>query len=174
MGGGTIAAEERLLAALDGERSRWEALLEEVGPERLTVPGVAGEWSVKDLLGHLAAYHRFWGAQVRGAATGVAPTARDLFDTETQPPRSASEEEQNAAIRALYASLSAAVVLAKWREACDLLRDGVAALPEADVTTAGRFPWAGAKPLAEASAGDTHRHGAEHAAQVRAWLEGGA
>ena len=76
---------EQLLAALRAERARWEALLAEVGVERLTEPGVAGDWSVKDVLGHLTAYLRAWGARVRAASTGVPPTMRDLFDTDTLP-----------------------------------------------------------------------------------------
>jgi hypothetical protein len=167
------ATKERQLADLRAERARWEALLAEVGAERLTTPGVAGDWSVKDVLGHLAAYQRYWGARLRGEATGVPPTARDLFDRDDPPPRAESEEEQNAAIHALYAPLPPAVVLAKWRAASDLLSDGVAGLSEEDVATPGRFAWAGDAPLAEAMAGDTYRHAAEHAAGVRAWLDRG-
>jgi len=166
-------AKERLLATLRAERAGWEALLAEVGAARLTNPGVAGDWSVKDVLGHLAAYHRFWGARLRAEATGVPPTPRELFDTEQVPERFASEEEQNAAIHARYAPLSADEVVAKWRESSDLLEQGVAALPEEAIATPGRFPWAGDGPLAEAMAGDTFRHAAEHAAGVRAWLDRG-
>ena len=163
--------KDRLLATLRAERARWESLLDEAGEARLTDPGVAGDWSVKDVLGHLAAYLRYWAAQIRGATTGVPPTPRDLFDSDTVPERYATFDEQNAAIRALYAPLPLPVVLAKWREAFDLLTDGVAAMTEEDVTTPGRFAWAGDRPLGEAMAGDTYRHAAEHAAGVRAWLD---
>ncbi len=167
--------KDRLLASLRAERERWEALLAEVGEARMTTPGVAGDWSVKDLLGHLAAYFRYWGAQLRGATTGVPPTTRDLFGVETLPEGAGTWtlEDQNAAIHALYAPLPPAVVLAKWRAASDLLSDGVAGLSEEDVAMPGRFAWAGDAPLAEAMAGDTYRHAAEHAAGVRAWLDRG-
>ena len=167
-------SREQLLATLHAERARWEALLDEVGPARLTEPGACGDWSVKDVLGHLAAYQRYWGANLRAAATGIPPTPRDLFDRDDSPPRAASEEEQNAAIHVLYAPLPPAVVLAKWRAASDLLIDGVAALPGEDITTPGRFPWAGDRPLSEAMAGDTYRHAADHTAEVRSWLDRGA
>ncbi len=165
--------KEQLVEVLRAERARWEALLEEVGVERMTQPGVCGDWSVKDVLGHLAAYLRFWGAQIRGATTGVLPTTRDLFDVETLPEGAGtwSPEEQNAAIHALYADLPPQIILAKWREAFDLLTESVAALPDEDVTKPGRFPWAGERPLAEAMAGDTYQHAAAHAAEVRGWLD---
>jgi len=163
--------KEQLVAALRAERGRWEALLEEAGEARLTQPGVTGDWAVKDVLGHLTAYVRYWGAQIRGATTGVTPTPRDLFDTATAPAPYRTVDEQNAAIHALYAPLPLPVVLAKWRAAWELVMDGVVALDEADLTTPGRFAWAGDRPLVEAMTGPTLRHPATHAADVRAWLD---
>ena len=165
--------KEQVIEALGAERARWEALLEEVGAEGMTRPGACGDWSVKDVLGHLAAYLRFWGAQIRGATTGVPPTPRDLFDTDALPEGAGTwtPDEQNAAIHALYAPLPPETVLAKWREAFDLLTTGVETLTDEDVKEAGRFPWAGERPLAEAMAGDTYGHAAAHAMEVRAWLD---
>lgn len=96
-----------------------------------------------------------------------------MFDVETLPERAGTwtPEERNAAIHALYADLPPQIVLAKWREAFDLLTEGVAALTDEDVTQAGRFPWARDRPLAEAMAGDTYGHAAAHAEEVRGWLD---
>ena len=148
-------------------------MLAEVGVERLTTPGVADDWSVKDVLGHVTAYLRPLGARLRAAATGVQATTQDLFDTETLPEGAGSwtVDEQNAAIRALYAPLPPAVVLAKWREASDLLEAGVAALPDDDLTAPGRFTWTDGQPLAATLAGDAIRHPQEHTADVHAWLD---
>lgn len=165
--------KDQLLATLRAERARWEALIAEVGPERLTAPGVCGDQSVKDLLGHLAAYSRGWGARLRSVATGVPPTMREMFDVDALPEGAGEWDEagQNAAIRAQYAPLSPGTVLAKWREASDLLLASVAALPGDDIATPGRIPGIGDQPLAEAIAGDTFGHHAHHAAEVRAWLD---
>ncbi len=167
------ATKERLLADLRAERVRWEALLAEVGVERLTTPGVADDWSVKDILGHVTAYLRPWGARLGAAATGVRPTMRDLYDTDTLPEGASTwtVDEQNAAIHTQYAPLPPAVVLAKWREAADLLEERIAMLTDDDLSAPGRFPWTDGRPLAEAMAGDTIRHPQEHAADVRAWLD---
>lgn len=164
--------KDGLLATLRAERAGWEALLEEIGSDRFEAPGVAGDWSVKDVLAHLAAYQRAWSARLRWAATGVPPTPREMFDVEALPDDVGTwtTDRQNAAIHAQYAPLPPPVVLAIWRETFDRLTEGVAALPEEALTTLGRFPWAGHRPLAEAMAGDTYRHAREHAADVRAWL----
>lgn len=168
-----ITSKDQLLATLRESQAQWESLLEEVGEGRMTEPGVAGDWSVKDLLGHLTAYHRVWGARVRGAATGVPPTLRDLYGVDEFPPDAATWtfDEQNAAIRAQFAPIPLPDVLSKWREATDLLANGVAALSDEDIATADRFPWTNGQPLTQAIAGDTYDHAREHAEHVRAWLK---
>jgi hypothetical protein len=42
-----------LLHWLQEECRQWEALLEQIGPERMEQPGVNGQWSLKDLVAHL-------------------------------------------------------------------------------------------------------------------------
>src|SRR5215217_5581558 len=120
-------AKVTLLRVLRTERERWEALLVEVGTARLTQPGVVDDCSVKDLLGHLAAYLRYWGAQLRGVATGKTPTPRELFGTADVPEGlgAVTLDEQNAMIRDRYRPLSVPEVLAEWRQAFDLLVEGV-------------------------------------------------
>lgn len=43
---------------LDDGRTAWNALLSRVPPERWTDPGAAGQWSLKDLVAHIA-----WGEE---------------------------------------------------------------------------------------------------------------
>ena len=42
-----------LLAAMERERAKLDALLEGLTPARMVEPGVVGEWSVKDVMAHL-------------------------------------------------------------------------------------------------------------------------
>jgi hypothetical protein len=170
---GSATTKGELLAALRAERARWQTLLDDVGEDRLAIPGVVDDWSVRDLLGHLAAYLRYWGAQLRGVVTGVPPTPRDLFDTESVPAGlgTVSLDEQNAMIRARYRTLALPVVPAKWRRAFDLITDGVAALSEEDLTALGRFVWAGGASVADAMAVPIRQHLRTHAEDVRAWLD---
>jgi uncharacterized protein (TIGR03083 family) len=59
-----------LLRALDEERARLEALIATLDPAQMTVPGVVGDWSVKDVLAHLTAWQQmclgWYGAGRRG------------------------------------------------------------------------------------------------------------
>ena len=48
--------KSELLTWLHDQNRQWEALLAEIGPDRLETPGVNGEWSMKDLIAHLAGW----------------------------------------------------------------------------------------------------------------------
>jgi hypothetical protein len=54
----------RLAAILQEERERWNTLVAQVSQDRMEMPGVEGDWSVKDLIAHLTWYER---AVVEGA-----------------------------------------------------------------------------------------------------------
>jgi len=46
------------LGTLQTERAQWDALVAEVGQARMTQPGAAGEWSVKDVIAHVTWFER--------------------------------------------------------------------------------------------------------------------
>src|SRR5579884_1100926 len=48
----------RLAGILKAERARWDALLAQVGADRMEEPGVEGAWSVKEIVAHLTWYER--------------------------------------------------------------------------------------------------------------------
>src|SRR5262249_31790828 len=48
----------RLMGILQAERAQWSALLARVGAARMELPGVEGEWSLKQLVAHLTWYER--------------------------------------------------------------------------------------------------------------------
>ncbi len=51
--------KSKLLETLRSKRAEGDALLAQVPLDRMTEPGVAGEWSVKDIIVHLT-YHERW------------------------------------------------------------------------------------------------------------------
>ena len=52
--------KQTFLDTLHGERTQWEALVAQVGEERMTQPGFAGEWSLKDVIAHIAVYYEHY------------------------------------------------------------------------------------------------------------------
>ncbi len=63
-------SQASLLHELRAARAEWYGVLAEVGEGRMTQPGAAGDWSVKDVMAHLTSYSRWFvnasEAHVRG------------------------------------------------------------------------------------------------------------
>src|SRR5512140_718680 len=48
--------KSELINGLQAEYQQFEAFLDQIGPARMDIPGVAGHWSIKDIVAHL----NFW------------------------------------------------------------------------------------------------------------------
>ncbi len=59
-----------LLNWLQEEYQQWEAFLDQIGLERMDQPGVAGEWSIKDLVAHLNGWQPRLIASIQAAQRG--------------------------------------------------------------------------------------------------------
>jgi DinB family protein len=153
----------RLAEILRTERAQWNALLDQVGIDRMDIPGVEGEWSVKQLVAHLTWYEQ---AIVEGAqqvqSSGAFPRRR---------PAGVSMDEMNAQIAEESQGRAATDVLAEAHlvferllvaiEQCpqDLLNDPrVLGLPD-DMP-----PWMRV-------ANNSYAHYREHEPALRAWLD---
>ncbi len=69
--------KSELLDWLQTENRKWQALLEQIGPARMELPGVNGNWSMKDIVAHLTGWQprliaRMWAAQ-RGEPEPTPP-----------------------------------------------------------------------------------------------------
>jgi hypothetical protein len=154
----------QLLEELRNEQGQWEALLAEVGEERMTQPGAMGEWSFKDLVAHLTAWRRRTVARFQ-AALRHEPAPPPPWPLEIQ-----TDDEINGWFYAADRDRPVADVLRENHEVFQQLAETLAAFPEADLHDPARFPWleADALPLTGAAFFD-HFHD-EHEPDVRAWL----
>ena len=62
--------KSELLNWLRQQHQQWEALLEEIGPQRMDQSGVNGPWSMKDMVAHLTGWNRRLVAYMRAAQAG--------------------------------------------------------------------------------------------------------
>ena len=62
--------KSELLNGLQEEYQQWEAFLDQIGLARLDQPGVAGHWSIKDIVAHLTGWHRHLIARLKAAQHG--------------------------------------------------------------------------------------------------------
>ena len=77
MDGTTYAArtKQQLIDQVHAEQAAWEALLAEMGPDRLEIPGVTDAWTMKDTIAHLATWWRREVARLAAVQRGERPPA---------------------------------------------------------------------------------------------------
>lgn len=155
----------RLVGILQAERSRWNALLAQVGMDQMEMPGVEGTWSVKELVAHLTWYER---VVVEGAqqvlGTGTYTRARNGL-------AGLGMDERNAHIAAESRSRPVGDVLAEAEHVFTQLLAVIAACPEDILNDPQRLglpnemvPWM-------AVANNSYAHYRQHEQAVRAWLD---
>jgi hypothetical protein len=139
----------------------WQALLSRAGEARMTQPGVQGKWSLKDIVAHIT-----WGErEMVGVLRTHALDGSDLWNVPQQGRNDAvyHENRERALVDVLTESARVHAELLAFIEA---LGD------DADLNDAGHYaqmppewqPW-------QVFAGNTFDHYAEHAPDVRAWLD---
>jgi hypothetical protein len=146
-----------LLADIRAEWALWEALLGEIEE---TQPGVAGVWSVKDMVAHITWFER----EMVGMLEARALVGSDLWQLPADQ-RNARifEENRDRALRD---------VLAEAQQVHHHLVEKVEALAEDDLVDPHRFPgmpedWQPWKVIA----GNSNEHYRDHSQDVRTWLE---
>jgi hypothetical protein len=153
----------RLGAVLRDERAQWNALLAEVGPERMDVPGVEGTWSVKQIVAHLTWYENV-----------IVEGAQQLMSTGTyvrEGLRALSMDERNAVLAEQSRGRPVQDVLAEAEQVFGQLLTVIAACPDDLLNDPRRLglpddvvPWM-------AVANNSYGHYQEHAQAIRAWLD---
>ena len=151
-----------LLSELKSENEAWEDLLADIGEDRMEEPGVAGAWSIKDIVAHLAAWRRRTVGRIEAVANGHPEPAPSW------PAELHEDDEINAWFHARDRHKSVRDVLAESRGVFQQLVSAVAKLPEDALSDPARFPWMeGAPPSGAAFFGHFHD---EHEADMRAFL----
>jgi uncharacterized protein (TIGR03083 family) len=146
---------ERLRAA----RGELEELLAAMTSEQMQRPGVAGDWSVKDVLAHILWYAREELELIR--EPGAAASA--LWDVAQDP--------RNGLIREGLRDRPLDDVLSEMRQVFEAFVVAVDGLSDADMVTPGRFPGTSAERLPWQDIGhNSWLHEREHTAMIRTWL----
>jgi hypothetical protein len=160
---GLTTSKAQLLSDLQDEQAQWEALLADIGEAHMTQPGVAGQWSIKDIVAHLTAWRRRTVGRFQ-AALRHEPTPPPPW-----PPELQTDDEINAWMHASDRDRPLADVLAASRTVFAQLVDTLSAFPEADLLDPSRFDWMGDEPWNGATFfGHFHE---EHEPDMRAWLD---
>lgn len=165
----TVSKSE-LLRTLQTERTAWEALLAEVPEERMTEPGAADTWSVKDVLAHVAVYERWTAEQLDAMMRGES----EMYTAPDTPPEANTDDmdRRNAVYYEVWRDRSLADVRRESEEAFALLRAAIERAPEDLLNESERFAWLGGSPVWQMIPGNAYEHYRDHMPSIHAWLDG--
>lgn len=153
----------KLLELLCSKRAEWDAVIAQVPQERMTEPGAAGDWSVKDIVAHLTYHERWYADRMHEVLRGEAykPAELDMMHW----------EQRNPIIYERYKDQPLEVVLSDSRQAFDRLIEGVQAHSEAFLTEPQTFEGApGPVIIWQMLRGDVYEHYGQHIPSVTEWL----
>lgn len=164
--------KEIFLARLMLERDKFELLLNRVGyTRRMTLKGVSGKWSVKDMLAHILAYEQYIADRMEEILHEEKYTpcrtqnALDAFLDEFGYPDFGSslldEEGTNEWVTEKYKNVSLDDVISQEIQAFAAIISALEKLPEEVMDRHNLF---------DRVANNTYRHYREHIADIKRWL----
>ena len=152
--------KSKLIETLRNERQAWDVLLAEVAPHRMTESGLAGTWTVKDIIAHVSWYERETAMMVEERAL----VGSDLWQL--------PQDERNIPIYEENKDRQLDEVLAEAESVFERLLQGIESLSDEELLNASHFrqmpeewtPW-------KVIASNSYEHYHQHTPGVRAWLE---
>ena len=160
-----------LLRWLRAEHQHWDEFFDHIGPERMELPGVNGDWSLKDMVAHLVCYQPWVTARIQAAAHGE-PEPLPPWPVQLQ-----TDDEINAWIYESNHGRSVSEVMDDARRVFQEFFDIIEKLPEdiriEEVHHGERvfyLVWLGDQRFQVAEIFD-HFHD-DHESDIRAWLAG--
>lgn len=165
--------KEIFLARLMRERDRFELLLNRVGyTRRMTLKGVSGKWSVKDMLAHILAYEQYIADRMNEVLHGEEYTpcktqnALDAFLDEFGYPDFGSslldDDAPNEWVTEKYKNVALDEVVSQEIQAFTSIVSFLEKMPEEMVVRHHFY---------DRIAHNTYRHYREHTAEIRHWLK---
>lgn len=156
----TLMNKAIFLETLQTGRAQWETLLAKVDQARMTEPGIEGEWSLKDILAHIAWYER--------EMVGILQTRALIGSSLWVLPNA----ERNAAIFDQNRNRSLSVVLTEAQHVYSELLHAAQSLTDDDLIDPSRYrdmptDWVPWKVFAD----NSYEHYAAHIPAIRAWLD---
>lgn len=159
--------KSELLNWLDEKNQQWRELLDLIGLERMDIPGVNGEWSVKDIIAHLTGWN-----------TRLVDRFKAAVNDEAEPPppwpgELEAEDDINAWIYEYNHARSVDIVVDDMNQDYQKLIGIIESLPD-DVRVEFIEPkfclvWIGDKRYHVTEFFDHFQD--DHEADIRAWLD---
>jgi hypothetical protein len=148
------------LARLKRERANWNALLDQFEPSRMLLPGAVGEWSIKDLIAHIAWYEN------------------QMVDIDGDQPQPGIElwelplDERNARIYELHLQRTLVDIQTEAQQVYQKLLETVERLTQDQLQDVKYFPWMQPDWIPwKVIASNSYEHYHQHLSDLQAWIE---
>lgn len=155
----------KILEMIRNERESLEALLGQLSEEQMTYPGLENNWSVKDVLAHIAHWERRMVGWIEESLRGEVPQ---------RPAPGVPWDDLDGLNEQVYLSnldKTLGEVLADFHSSYQQSLKVVEALTEEDLTDSQRFEWRRGDPMWHMIAANTCWHYQEHAEAINNWLK---
>jgi hypothetical protein len=154
--------KQQLLEQIQQEREQWEGLLAEIGLERMEVPGVTDDWTMKDTIAHMTTWCRREVGLLAAAQRGEWPPDHP---PQSQVPIINEWEHRTNRDRPLAHVMRDSEEV--WQQFAEKLQE----LPEDMLFDQERFAWMQGRALGPGSLEDFTKHfHEEHKPLIRTWL----
>jgi hypothetical protein len=149
-----------LIQRIETDWARLQASLDGLSEEQLHTPGVVGEWTIKDVLAHIAAWQTRLISAMFKAERGLAPDMTEPGMTVDKLNAQWYREMKDRSFDQVWEDLDASYhqILARLEN-----------WPEKDLFEPKRFKWMKGEPFERYIAGDSYEHYVEHAGHIEAW-----
>jgi hypothetical protein len=152
-----------LLEALATQRNTMTQLLEDLPDETLLEPGVMGDWSIKDILGHLTHWEGQMVTLLFQVSQGISKPTTAHF----------GPDQLNVLNQRWYEAgkdRSLDMVWQDWVNVRKQVIRRVSEIQEKDLSNPRQFAWLKGKPLMQWILDETVEHEKEHLHHIQDWL----
>ena len=153
-----------LLAMIQSDRAQLDKLLATLSAEQMCQATLENQWSVKDVLAHIAAWEQRCVGWIQAGLRGERPDKPDTgftWEVVDKLNEQTFRENQERPLDDIQAA---------YRQAHQQILEQAQALSEDDLMNPQRFAWTDGRNLVPYIAANTYEHYQEHVEQIRGWL----
>ena len=157
-----LLSKADLLRGIRSEYTLLEETLAGLSERQMMQQGVEGDWSVKDIIGHIASWQKRMVGWVTQALQGEIPKTEESIDQMHQWNHESYLENRDRLLAEILAEFR------HWHQQALTLTETTS---EEDLCDPNRYVWLKGKPLWTVIVGDTRDHYQDHRQAIARWQE---
>ena len=152
--------KQELIGRIEQDWAKLQASLDGLTEEQMHAPGVVGEWSIKDVLAHIAAWQSRLITAMFKAERGFTPDTTEGGAIVDRLNEQWYREMKDRPFEQVWDDLDSSY---------HQLLGRLEGWKEKDLFDSKRFKWMKGEPFVAYIAGDSYEHYVEHVEQIEAW-----